>query len=167
MTMPVSWGGVPGRRSRLVVGGIVAAVVMLALLGVGIATMTGALSSAPDRRDPADVAKAFIERYAVHDPGACELVTVSLRKRFTRDGRCVGDAHGTTPRIDVLNARTCGDRSMFEAGVTPSGEIGEGYVSVGLEQVGEEWAVHSVLPLDDRNLIRPTTCRPANKEYVG
>ncbi|MGH8921669.1 MAG: hypothetical protein ACRD0H_25590, partial [Actinomycetes bacterium] len=104
MAMPVSWGGGPARRSRMWVSGIVAAVVVLALLGV-IAKMTGAIGSSPDRRDPADVAKAFIELYAVHDPGACELVTVSLRKRFTRDGRCVGDAHGTTPRIDVLNAR--------------------------------------------------------------
>lgn len=165
MTMPVSWSGASARRSRLVVGGIVAAVVVLALLGVGIAKLTGAIGSAPDRGDPAATAKSFIALYAVHDPGACELVTTSLRKRFARDGRCAGDAHGTTPRIDVLNARICGDRSMFEAGVTPSGEIGEGYVSVGLEQVGEEWAVDSVLPLDDRNLIKPTTCRPANTEY--
>lgn len=165
MSMPVSWGGGSAGRPRLVVGGVVAAVVVLALLGVGIAKLTGALSSSPDRRDPADVARSFIALYAVHDPGACELVTASLRKRFARDGRCAGTAQGTTPRIDVLNARTCGDRSIFEAGVTPSGEISEGYVSVGLEQVGEEWAVDSVLPLDNRNLIKPTTCRPAHTEY--
>ncbi|MGH3808716.1 MAG: hypothetical protein ACRDRU_19230, partial [Pseudonocardiaceae bacterium] len=73
MAMPVSWGGGSARRSRLVVGVIVAVVVLG--LGVGIATVTGALGSSPDRRDPADVAKAFIEFYAVHDPGACELVT--------------------------------------------------------------------------------------------
>ncbi|MGH3686308.1 MAG: hypothetical protein ACRDSM_14900, partial [Pseudonocardiaceae bacterium] len=102
MTMRVSWGGGPARRSRLWVGGIVAVVVLG--LGVGIATVTGALGSSPDRRAPADVAKAFIEFYAVHDPGACELVTASLRKRFAHDGRCAGTAHGTTPRIDVLNA---------------------------------------------------------------
>lgn len=151
---------------RQLLGGSVA-VVVLALVGIGIATMTGALGSSPDRGDPAATARSFIERYAVHDPGVCELVTTSLRKQFAHDGRCAGTAHGSTPRIDVLDARTCGDRSSFEAGVTPAGEIGEGYVSVGLEQVGEEWAVRSVLPLNDRSVIKPYPCAPAHTRYVG
>ncbi|MGH3722443.1 MAG: hypothetical protein ACRDRI_27135 [Pseudonocardiaceae bacterium] len=154
MAMPVSWSGGSAWRSRLVVGGVVAVAVLR--LGVMIATMTGAIGSAPERHDLTATAKAFIKLYTVHDPGVCELATASLRKQLARDGRCAGDTHGTTPRIHVIDARTYGDRSSFEAGVTPSGEIGEGYVSVGLEQVGEDWAVRSVLPLDDRN-----------KEYVG
>lgn len=149
---------------RQLLGGSVA-VVVLALVGIGIATMSGALGSSPDRRDPAATARSFIERYAVHDPGVCELVTPDLRKRFASDGRCAGIAQGSTPRIDVLNAETCGDKSDFEAEVTPSGEIGERYVSLGLGQVGEEWAVDSVLPLDDRNLIKPYPCRPAHTSY--
>lgn len=163
MIMPVSWSGASARRSRLVVGGIVAVAVLG--LGVGIAKLTGAIGSAPDRRDPADVAKSFIALYAVHDPGACELVTASLRKQFARDGRCAGDTHGTTPRIDVLDSLTCGDKSSLDAGVTPAGEVSKPYVSVGLEQVGEEWAVDSVLPLGDRSVIKPYPCRPARTEY--
>lgn len=164
---PVSWGAEPARRRRLLVGGIVAAVLVLALVGIGIATMTGELGSAPERRDPAATAAAFIARYAVHDPGVCELVTIDLRKRFARDGRCAGTARGTTPRIDVLDSGTCGDRSSFDAEVTPAGEIGERYVSLGLEQVGEEWAVRSVLPLDDRSLIKHYPCAPAHTTYGG
>lgn len=154
------------RRRGLLIGGIVAALVVLALLVGGIATLTSVNGSSPDRRDPAATARAFIQRYAVHDPTACELVTAELRKRFARDGRCAGTTRGTTPRIDVLNSQTCGDRSGFSAEVDPAGEISERYVTVGLEQVGEEWAVRSVLPVDDRSVIKPYTCA-THTEYWG
>ena len=164
MTTP--WRATPAQhRRRLLLGGIVAALV-LALVGIGIATLTGAISSSPDRRDPAATATAFIERYAVHDPGVCALVTADLRKRFARDGRCVGTTRGTTPRIDVLNSQTCGDRSSLDAEVNPAGEISERYVSLGLEQVGDEWAVRSVLPLNDRSVIKPYACA-SHTEYWG
>ncbi len=160
------------RRRRMVVGGIVAAVLVLALLGVWIAKMAGAFDSAPepaplDRRDPAATATAFIQRYAVHDPTACDLVTAELRKRFDRDGRCTGTANGTTPRVDVINSQTCGNRGSFSAEVNPAGQISKRYVTVGLEQVGSDWAVRSVLPVDDRSVIKPYDCAPASTQYGG
>jgi hypothetical protein len=150
-------------KRQLIGGGVV--VVVLALVGIGIATMSGGLGSSPDRGDPAATARSFIQRYAVHDPTVCELVTPDLRKRFASDGRCAGTAQGSMPRIDVLNTQTCGDKSDFGAEVAPAGEIGERYVSLGLTQVGEEWAVDSVLPLDDRNLIKHYPCAPAHTSY--
>lgn len=177
--VPPSWAGQPApagngdggrRRRRLVVGGIVAGVLVLALLGIWIAKMAGAFDSSPaplDRRDPAATATAFLQRYAVHEPTVCELITADLRKRFDRDGRCSGAASGTTPRIDVINAKTCGNRSSFSAEVNPAGEIGKRYVTVGLEQAGDQWAVRSVLPVDDRSVIKPYECAPASTRYGG
>lgn len=150
-------------KRQLLGGGVV--VVVLALVGIGIAVVSGALGSAPDRGDPAATARSFIERYAVRDPTACELVTPDLRKRFASDGRCAGTVQGSTPRIDVLDSGTCGDKSSLDAEVAPAGEIGERYVSIGLTQVGEEWAVDSVLPLNDRSVIKHYPCAPVRTRY--
>jgi hypothetical protein len=151
------------RRRWLVVAGIAVAVLVGVLLVWWIA---GAAGSSPDlnRTDPAATATAFIQRYAVHDPRACELVTPDFRLRLNREGRCTGATQATTPRIDVVNAKTCGNRSGLSAEVNPAGDLGKPYVTVGLELMGGRWAVRSVLPIGDRSVIRPYDCAPPNTE---
>lgn len=171
MSMPDDsdpYGRRQARGRRLLIGGVVAAVVVAALLALWIARLTGTLGSvATDRADPAATATEFLQRYAVHDPAACELVTADLGDRLGRDGRCSGSTTGAAPRIEVLDSITCGTRHAFSAQVDPPGEVTKPYARVGLEQVGEDWSVRSVLPLEDRSVITPSQCAAPETEYGG
>lgn len=112
-----------------------------------------------DWADPDSVASVFIERYAVHDPAACELVTSVLRGQLERDGRCAGPVRGSTPRLMVLESLTCGGVHDFAAVVTPEGEVGRRFVLVGLERAGgTAWLVRSVLPIGDCRVLVSRTC---------
>lgn len=144
--------------------------VLMMLVGAGVAGCAGATPAANtvDRTDAAATAQAFVQRYAVHDPAACELASARLRPRLDADGRCGGAAHGGAPLTDVLNAQTCGNKALFSAAVTPAGEIGKPYVSIGLDRDpgGAQWSVDAVLPLTDRSVIKPYPCA-THTQYTG
>jgi hypothetical protein len=112
--------------------------------------------------DPDSVAGAFVRRYATHDATVCELVTTALRGQMDREGRCSGPARGTPPRVVVLDAQTCGNVHHVDAAVTPEGEIGKRFVSVGLERSGgTAWLVRSVIPIADCRVIASGACEGA------
>lgn len=159
------------RQRRFRLGLIVGGIIVLAIIGLGIANLAGAFDSSasagPDlnRSDPTSTATVFVERYAVHDPTACELLDATLEPKFQRDGRCSGTPLGTYPRVDVINSRTCGNRHNFDAEVNPAGEIGKRYVSIGLEETDGQWSVRAVLPISDRSVLRDAACAPPSTTY--
>jgi hypothetical protein len=141
-------------------------VVALILIVIGLLATFGVFrggggsSSAPslDRTDPNAVAAAFLQRYAVHDPSVCGLVAPSLQPRFTSDGRCSGLAGGAATVTVITKAIVCGNRAGYAAQVSPPGQLGKPYASVGLELDGTTWSVRSLLPLSDRSVIQPYNC---------
>jgi hypothetical protein len=163
----------PGTRRCTIALRTGAAVVVLGLLGTGIAALSGAFDSPPSDSAPTltpqdAVATAFLERYARHDPAVCALATPQLRTTLQRGGRCNGTAAaGAAPVVEVLLSRTCGARHGFSAAVTPPGEIAAPYVTVGLELEGTTWSVRSVLPIADRGVIRDYACAPPTTRYGG
>jgi len=156
------------RRTMVIAGGVVA----LALLGAGVAAISGAFDDAPggelDLTQQSSVATTFVQRYALRDPAACDLATEALRASLARGGRCGGVVTaGAAPTVTVLVSRTCGNRHGFSAEVTPPGAIGGRYLSVGLELDGARWAVRTVLPLNDRAAIRDYDCAAPATGYGG
>lgn len=150
----------PGARWRpgwLAVGVAAALVVVLVLIGVWVGW--------PDRddsgvewADPESVARAFVQRYAVHDPAVCELATSALSTTLRREGRCDGPVRGPTPQLAVLTSQTCGATHGFDTQVAPAGEFGKRFVSLGLERSGGNWFVRTVLPIQDCRILQPRTC---------
>lgn len=140
---------------------------VLAVVGVAVGLLATAwVVGRPDGEpagvrwaDPDSVATAFVERYSVHDPAVCELVTSALRSRLDGEGRCAGPIRGASPRIAVLGSQTCGDVHSFDALVAPEGELGKRFVAVGLERTqGTAWLVRSVLPIGDCRVLATPSC---------
>jgi hypothetical protein len=161
------------RRRRLRIGLVVAGVVALLAIGFGLAATFGAFGdrgpSNPtvDRTSANAVASAFLSRYVAHDPSVCDLVSAQLHQQFEADGRCAGSPTGPAGAVTVIMpAIVCGDRAGYGAAVTPAGQLGAPYASVGLELDGSTWAVRSLLPLSDRSVIQPYRCATSNS-YGG
>lgn len=151
------------RRIAALIGG---AVVVLAAGGLAVGLWES--HQGPDRSDPASTATAFLQTYAVHDPAVCELITPTLNKKFTRDGRCGGTASGQTPTVQVFSAQPCGNKALVKTEVNPAGEVGQRYALVGLNLTDQQWQVNSLLPISDRQVAtEPPAACATHSSYGG
>lgn len=144
----------PRRRRGWLIAGLATGGVLLAAGGLAV----GLAVSGVDRTDDAAVSRAFLTRYATGEASVCELATAELRSQLASDGRCRGEATGQQPQVRIQHIKACGDDALAWVQVTPPGQLGKPYASVGMDRVDGQWAVDSLRPMSQPMPVQPAPC---------